>query len=282
MLLSEAFNWYCKDVIIFTNQSPKTEDQHFQALRCFVKYVSDVDTSDLTFEMVRKWAECLRRDGRSSNTARFYIIKLRNVLRFLELKNIKCLKVGDVPLPKRKENIPEFITPLEVEILIHKAPFNRGKAMISMLYASGIRVTELCNLNRNDLHDDRSFSVMGKGNKPRLCFYDERTSALLKQYLRKRRDNHPALFVTHKTLERLNKGHVEAVFRCARAKAGFDKRITPHTMRHSYATNLMQNGMHIYSVSRLLGHASIQTTSIYLHATDIRLQEEYSRFHTVK
>lgn len=198
---------------------------------------------------------------------------------YLRKLKIDTLDPDFVPIPKRENKLPSWIEPEEVTKLISYSN-TRGKAIISLLYSSGIRVSELCQLNRDDLHDGR-FTVVGKGNKPRICFYDARTSILLQRYLKKRTDNHPALFIQRVGGLRMNKSNIEDVFKSARSKAGFTKPITPHTMRHSFATQLMQSGMPIYSLSRLMGHSSIQTTGIYLHVSDPRLEEEYLKYHVI-
>lgn len=280
MLLSEAFERYRSDVVLFRNQSRRTDEQVVTAKNSLLKYVGDIDLSMLTFEYIRLWKCALEDERKSRGTVRQYILKLRVVLAYMQRLKEDCIDYQIIPVPKREINVPTYIEPEEVQILIDNACNIRAKAVMSLLYASGIRVSELCQLNRDQLKDGK-FTVVGKGNKPRICFYDERTAVLLHKYLRTRTDNHLALFVQRTRLTRLNKGGVEEMFRCARKKAGFTKIITPHTMRHSYATNLAQQGMPIHSLQRLLGHSSLETTSLYLHVSNPRLQEEYAKYHSV-
>jgi site-specific recombinase XerD len=261
VLLSEAFDRYRRDVVMFKNQSRRTDEQVVTARNSLLKYVGEDER-------------------KSQGTVRQYILKLRVVLAYMMRLKEDCLDYQTIPVPKREITVPTYIEPEEVQKLIDCAKHTRAKAIISLLYASGIRVSELCQLNRDQLKNGR-FTVVGKGSKPRLCFYDERTAVLLHKYLRTRRDNHPALFVQRTSLQRLNKDGVSEIFRCVRRTACFDKPITPHTMRHSYATNLAQQGIPIHSLQRLLGHSSLQTTSLYLHVSDIRLQEEYAKYHKV-
>lgn len=279
MRLSEAFSLYYQK-IAFMNQSPRTAEMHWLALRSLIKSVGDIPIADLTFVHIMEWKTKLENENKSQNTIRGYIIKLRIVLAHLNKERIDCLDVDLVPVPKRENTVPSWITPEEVTLLIDTCSHRRAKAIISLLYASGIRVSELTQLNRDQLHEGR-FTVIGKGNKPRLCFYDRRTSLLLDRYLQGRKDNHPALFVQRQTLARMNKGGVEEVFRQVRLKAGIAKPITPHTLRHSFATDLAQRGLALHNLQRLMGHANIQTTSMYLHTTDIRLEEEYTKYHTI-
>lgn len=280
MLLSEAFKQYKRDVIAYGNQSRKTEEHHFLALKSLVKHIGDVDVSSLTFEHIRDWKSALEDERKSVNTVRGYIVKLRCVLKYLMKNKIDSLDPDLVAIPKREQKVPTWITPEEVTKLIDATPFTRSKCIISLLYASGIRVSELCSLNIDQMVDGR-FTVVGKNNKPRLCFYDKRTALLLRRYLDMRSDNNPALFVQRISKTRIRPSGVQEILIHARRLAHIDKCITPHTLRHSYATDLMQSGASIHNVQRLMGHTNIATTSLYLHSSDVRLQEEYAKYHSV-
>lgn len=304
MLLSEAFNLYARDVIVFRNQSISTEIHHSVALKSLLNYGGDTPISELTFEDVRRWKASLESRGLSPLTIRGYLIKLRVVLAYANKKGYECLDPELIQLSKAPQRLPEFLTSKQVSELIKAAPTLRTKAIIALLYGSGIRVGELVSLNRSDLRPDGTFTVIGKGNKLRLCFLDERSQRLINEYLKYRArgrvvyvkahgrwtnrvryvvppDNHPALFVDRFQRRRLKPKDIQMLFMELRQKLGIKETISPHWLRHSYATNLAQNGAHLYTIKRLLGHQSIQTTEVYLHISDIRLQEEYKRFHSV-
>lgn len=278
MLLSEAFTSYARDVIAFKNQSRKTTEMSALAFKSLQKHVGNIDVSLLTFEHVRKWKEKLEDERKSVNTIRGYIIKLRCVLTYLRKLRIECIDTDLIPVPKRIETVPAWLTPEEVSLLIECCSNIRGKAILSLLYASGIRVSELCSLNRDQLHEGR-FTIIGKGQKARLCFYDSRASMYIKKYLLSRHDNSPALFIQRTSSSRIRPAGVQEICIAARKKAELGKTVTPHSFRHSFATDLMSNGLPIYSLSRMMGHTSIQTTATYLNVTNPRLQEEYLRFH---
>lgn len=280
MLLSEAFDNYARDVIIFRNQSRKTMEMNNIALKSLLKHVGDINVSELGFQDVRKWKEKLEDENKSVNTIRGYIIKLRCILGYLRRMKLDSLDPDSVPVPKRQQTLPTWVSPEDVTRLIDSTPMLRAKTIISFLYASGVRVSELCSLNRDDLHDGR-FSVVGKGGKTRLCFYDRRSTLYLERYLKGRKDSNPALFVQRVGDRRINKGGVEEIFRCARLKAGFDKYITPHTMRHSFSSDLMQKGLPIHSLQMMLGHSQLSSTQIYLHVSNPQLAEQYERYHTI-
>jgi len=276
MTIREAFSAYRMDVIIYRNQSRKTEENHQIVQRNLINFFGDIEMEHLTFPMIRNWKLDLDKT-RSPETVRNYIIKLRVVLTYLKSRGYNTLDPEAVSVPKRSNKAPVCITADQVVQLIAATPELRCKSIISLLYASGIRVSELCALNRDQLRDGR-FTITGKGGKSRLCFYDARTARLLAHYLEHRADSHPALFYTPQG--RIKPGTVQDLFKRLRKRTGIEN-IHPHTLRHSYATNLMQNGMHIYTLARLLGHSNIQTTEMYLHVTDPQLEKEYNTFHSI-
>lgn len=288
MLLSAAFEAYRTDVIVFKNQSRKTEENHNICLRALLVFFGDVPIESLSFPMVRDWkAELDKR--RSPETVRNYIIKLRVVLAFCQSSGVPCLSPDQVAVPKRTDKVPDFVTKEQVAQLIVAcdAPRSRrinrlrNKAIISLLYASGIRVSELCNLNRGDIKPDGTFTVIGKGGKARLCFVDERTQWYIEEYLQARPDNNMALFVSDQKIARITSGGVQEVFKFARKRSGISTPIHPHTMRHSFATNLLRNNANIRYVQTLLGHSSLETTQMYTHVVNTDLEKVYREFHTI-
>lgn len=273
MTISEAFEAYRTAVIVFRNQSIKTEENHRVAEKSLIRHLGDIPVSEIAFEDVRSWKASLD-TCRSPETVRNYIIKLRVVLSHLQRIGVPALDPELIPVPKRSTKPPVCITHEQVSELIEATPNIRCKAIISLLYSSGIRVSELCSLNRNQLQKGK-FTITGKGGKSRLCFYDTRTEALVRQYLATRKDESPALFYTPHG--RISPGTVQELFKRLRKKTGIES-VHPHTLRHTFATELMQSGMHIYTLSRLLGHSNIQTTQVYLHLADPQLQDEYQKY----
>lgn len=276
MTLSEAFDSYCMDVIVYGNQSPKTEENHRIVKKNLLEYFGDIDIATITFPMIRDWKLHLDK-GRSSDTVRNYIIKLRVVLAYLKKQGVDCIDPDLVAVPRRHDKVPVFITKEQVALLIDCTSKIRNKAIISLLYSSGVRVSELCRLDIGDIKEGR-FTILGKGGKARLCFVDERTQGYLKKYLRSRKDNDSALFMSGGG--RMTVGNVQEIFKCARKKAGLHD-VHPHTMRHSFATNLLSTNMNLRHVQVLMGHASLETTQMYLHVTDPDLEKAYAAHHTV-
>ena len=187
----------------------------------------------------------------------------------------------------------EVLTPQELERLLQAPARGKGiralrdRALLELLFSTGLRVSELTNLNRDDVDLQRDeFSVRGKGDKVRLVFLTPAAKEALRAYLSARTDTHEALFVQHGPRARggretrLTPRSVERIVKHYAAAAGIPQRVTPHTLRHSFATDLLRNGADIRAVQVLLGHAHLATTQIYTHITDRHLREVHRRFHS--
>lgn len=276
MTISEAYSSYAADVIVFRNQSPKTEENHYIVMRQLISYFGDIDMASLTFPMIRDWKMSMERT-RGPETVRNYIVKLRVVLAYLILRGEHVLSPEQIPVPKRADKVPSFLSKEQVAQCIKVTKRVKNKAIIAFLYASGIRVSELCSLDRGDIHDSR-FTVVGKGGHARLCFIDKRAAGLLKRYLSDRDDNNPAIFLSdHGT--RITPGAIQETFKTVRKQIGVD--VHPHTLRHSFATNLLDTNTNLYHVSQMLGHRQLNTTAQYLHIIDKNLEAIYKKHHTV-
>lgn len=280
MKLSEAFDMYERDYILFVNQSNRTLEMHQFVKKDLLNFLKhDVVLNRLTYEMVREWKSYMDK-FRSQNTVRSYIIKLRDVLVFCKKRKIDCLDPDLIPVPKRQQTVPVFLTEAEVANMISCACNVRSKFLISLLYASGIRLSELIALNRGQIVEKR-FTVIGKGNKPRLCFIDDRTEFYMQQYLAQRTDNSDALIVSYEHKTRMTATNVQLLVRNAAKKAGITKKVTPHTLRHSYATNFLKNNGNMRYLAQSMGHASMDTTMMYAHVVDSDLEAQYRKFHTI-
>lgn len=290
MTISEAFDTYLQDVIVFKSQSDKTEENHIVCMRSMLHFFGDIDVESLTLPMIRRWKASL--DKRvSRSTVRNYIIRFRVVLTHTYQLGYKVVNPDLVPVPKRTSHVPQFITPEETQLLIDTALAPRAgyrrenrlrnAAIISLLAASGVRNSELCGLDRVDMRPEMTFTVMGKGEKPRLCFFDERTTALLKEYMQVRVDEDAALFVSPQTGRRISNGTIQEIFRVVSRHSGLNKRVHPHMMRHSFATDLLKNNTNLRYVQEFLGHESILTTQMYTHVVNEDLHSVYREKHRV-
>ncbi|MHB1769597.1 MAG: site-specific tyrosine recombinase/integron integrase [Minisyncoccota bacterium] len=250
--------------------------------------------SDISEQNIREFRQWLNRQPGTDNgsmkrrTQNYYMIALRAFLKFLRKRDIECLSPERIELAKLPERELDLITPAELERLLQSAPGTeerdlRDAAILEMLFSTGLRVSELCALDNDlDLTQD-SFSVRGKGEKVRVVFLSGPAKNAVAAYLKARKDMAEALFVnisvgTH-IPSRLTPRSVERIIKRRAAKAGITKKVTPHVLRHSFATDLLNNGADIRSVQQLLGHASINTTQIYTHITDTHLHEIHKKYH---
>lgn len=279
MRISEAFDLYRDDYIRLKNQSKRTEEMHDCCKRLLMQIIGDIDISELTLNEIRDWREELLKT-RCINGVRVYIIRLRAVLSYLNIRKLPALDARLVPVPQREPSVPAFLDEREVTAMIDHAFSVRNAFIVSLIYSSGIRLSELIRLNRGQIHDN-SFTVVGKGRKPRLCFIDKRTSDLMKQYLASRKDNNPALIVSQEHKDRMTATNIQLLVRNTAIRAGINKRVTPHTLRHSFATNFLRNNGNMRYLASLLGHSSLETTQMYAHVVDKDLQRQYNIYHTI-
>ncbi|MBI5405291.1 MAG: tyrosine-type recombinase/integrase, partial [Candidatus Kerfeldbacteria bacterium] len=216
-------------------------------------------------------------------------------LKFLAKNDVKSMPAEKIELAKTSERQVSFLEGTDLERFLN-APLqtkeakiiqHRDKAILELFFSTGLRVSELARLERDMLNlDKEDFTVRGKGGKLRIVFLSNQARHWIGLYLDQRRDDHPALFIRHDRaakrsteIEALTPRSIQRLVATYAKIAGVNKRITPHTLRHSYATDLLINGADIRSVQAMLGHASIQTTQIYTHVTNQQLKDVYKAFH---
>ena len=282
------------------NRSSKTIENYDHYLKRFVSWAKIKNPQQITSDLVRKYRIYLNRvqDSRGKElkkvTQNYHVIALRNFLKYLAKRDIKALTAEKVELGKTPSRQIEFLEGDELERLL-EAPSGekpadlRDKAILELLFSTGLRVSELAGLNRETINLKKGeFSVRGKGDKIRVVFLSETAKEALENYLEKRTDIDKALFVRlaqgEKPAEnlRLTPRSIQRIIKKYAVKAGLTKKVTPHTLRHSYATDLLINGADIRSVQSMLGHSSITTTQIYTHITDKQLREVHQAFHGKK
>lgn len=280
MKLSEAFDMYINDYIYFQHRSRSLE-QHYGFYRnSIVKCLDNKPIEKLTLDDVRTWESYLYQ-GRCQNTVRSYVGGLKQVLKYAQLRGVECLNPSFINVPARIPVTVSYVTPEEVRLMIDSTQSTRTKFLLSLLYASGCRISEVISLNRDSIHG-RQFTVIGKGRKERICFIDERTEQLMQQYLATRDDYSDALFVSNMFKERISVSTAQLIVRNAVKSAGItNKHISPHTFRHGHATNLIKNGADIRFVAEDLGHANLSTTMIYTHIENPDLRRKYELCHTI-
>lgn len=279
------------------NRSPLTVRNYDHYLTRFLDWSKVEKPVDITAACVRSFRLYLNRcedeKGRKLKkiTQDYYIIAIRGFLKFLAKRDIKTLSSEKIELGKVKDRQVEFLELEEVEALLRAARGGklenlRDTAILELLFSTGLRVSELCNLDIENVNlKTGEFSVRGKGDKIRMVFLSTSAKIALNDYLLRRKDLSPALFVSLKESgdpSRLTARTIERIVKKYAAVAGIVKKISPHTLRHSFATDLLRNGADLRSVQEMLGHSSITTTQIYTHVTNRHLKEIHGKFHSDK
>ena len=303
MYLSEALADFLEHLEVEGGRSPRTIENYKLYLERFIDFAGDIDVAKITSEIIRKYRLWLNRYKNSNTgeellliTQNYHLIALRGLLTYLSQRDISSLAADKIILPKTVRKQVTFLHYDEVVRLIEQIPLDnepglRDRAIIELLFSSGLRVSELVNLNRDHINlARREFMVRGKGQKDRPVFVSMSAAEHVKNYLDARSDSLPALFISYS--RRLAKPSVSGDYRRLSARsiqrmvshyarlAGITKHVSPHTMRHSFATDLLMNGADLRAVQSMLGHSNIATTQIYTHVTDQHLKDVHERFHS--
>ena len=280
MKLSEAFRRYITEYLEIKGADNNQIIHYKASARLWAEIVGDMALEDITMDDVAKFTSGLKTYGshRSPNTVAYYIKELRVVLRYWRLRGEEVLDSDIIPIPKREPNTPSFLTKEEVDLMIKCSRSIRTKFIVAILYSSGLRVSELKSLNVGSIQD-RQFTVIGKGRKQRLGFIDSRSEQYMQMYLSTRKQRSEALITTAEG-NRASVSTIQLIIRNAAKRAGINKKVTPHTLRHSFATNFVSNNGNIRYLATLMGHNSIDTTARYTHLVDNDLRAVYMRYHT--
>ncbi|HEX6462359.1 MAG TPA: site-specific tyrosine recombinase/integron integrase [Candidatus Saccharimonadales bacterium] len=300
MFISELIIDFIEHVEVERGRSQKTAENYHLYLMRLIEFAGDIDVKKIDSELIRKWRLWLNRYRNDNNdelatiTQGYHLIALRSFLTYCSKRNIKTLTPEKIELPKVRRKQVSFLHHEEVERLLSSIKTDsliglRDKAIVELLYSSGLRVSELINLNRDHINlKRREFMVRGKGQKDRPVFISEHAAETVINYLEKRIDTMPALFIRYSRSEpvdnsgdfkRLTARSVQRLVAHYALLAGITKHVSPHTLRHSFATALLTNGADLRSVQAMLGHSNIATTQIYTHVTDPHLKEVYEKFH---
>lgn len=291
------------------NRSQLTLRNYDHYLRRFINFAKDhsvTDPRDIDQELIRTYRLFLNRLVEKDKslkmvTQTYHLIALRSFLKYLSRQDIKTLAAEKIELPKTPSRQVAFLENDDIEKLLEATSQEenplaslRDQAIIATLFSTGLRISELVGLKRDSINMKKGeFTVRGKGDKLRLVFLSEDASEAIKKYLDAREDNSRALFIRHdakesveKQMESMDKNipgltsrTVQRIIKKYARLAGITKKISPHTLRHSFATDLLTNGADLRAVQEMLGHSSISTTQIYTHITNKRLKDVYKTFH---
>lgn len=301
MLFAKAKTDFLEYLEIEQNRSQKTIQNYDHYLMRLLDFAGDdIELEDIDAELIRKWQLWLNRLGTNSSdelgktTLNYHLIALRSFLKFCAKRNLLALSADKIELARTRRKQVTFLTPEELERVFAQPDLGklsglRDRAILELLFSSGLRVSELVGLDREHINlKRREFMVRGKGQKDRPIFISPEAAKWVQHYLNKREDNTRPLFVRYSgrksvdlsgNYHRLTARSVQRLVAHYALLAGITKHVSPHTLRHSFATDLLMNGADLRSVQALLGHSNISTTQIYTHVTDPHLKAVHEKFH---
>ena len=300
MYLSEAILEFLEYMEIEQNRALKTIENYHHYLDRLVEFADDIKINKIDEEIVRKWRLWLNRlvDERgqpiSKTTQNYHLIALRSFLKFGHKRDWDVLAPDKIELARVSRKQVTFLSPTELSRLFAQPDTQseaglRDRAILELLFSSGLRVSELVNLDKDHINlRRREFMVRGKGQKDRPVFISPESAKWITDYIGARTDNIKPLFIRYSgnqnllndgSYMRLTARSVQRMIRNYSRLAGITKKVTPHTLRHSFATDLLMNGADLRSVQSMLGHSNISTTQIYTHVTDPHLKQVHEKFH---
>lgn len=293
---------FLEHIEIEKGNSLKTVENYDRYISRFLTFSKASDPRDITAQSVREFRLWLNRQSTGNNkfsgktlsrkTQNYYMIAIRVFLKFLTRRGHKTMSAEEIDLAKIPERGLDLVSEAELTRLLKSSEGDdikslRDKAILELLFSTGLRVSELCSLTNDIDFDADEFSIRGKGGKVRVVFISDEARKAIKKYLAKRKDMSDALFIqigkeseSKKEVRPLTRRSVERIVKQCAIKAGISKKVTPHVIRHCFATDLLSNGADIRSVQMMLGHANIATTQIYTHITDSKLREIHKKFHS--
>lgn len=308
--LADMIMDFVEYVEVERGRSIRTAENYHLYMDRLVDFAGNIPVSQITDDLIRKYRLWLNRfiddQGRelSPLTQSYHLIALRSFLKYCGQRDVPTLDADKIILPKIHKKQVSFLLSEEVARLFDAIDTDspnglRDKAILELLFSGGMRVSELCSLDRERINlERREFMIRGKGGKDRPIFISQSTASAIQDYLDTRHDQLKPLFLNNSRnapkdaeqgketdaadneLRRLTPRSVQRLVNKYARAAGITKHVTPHTLRHSFATDLLMNGADLRSVQSMLGHASIATTQIYTHVTDPHLKEVHDKFQS--
>ena len=302
MTLSVLITDFLEYLELERNTSQLTIKNYDHYLRRFLEFSHDIEPKDIDLNLIRKYRLFLSRyidpqTGKNlkRNTQNYFMIALRAFLKYLARIDIETLSPEKVELGESDPAPLKILEETHLKSLLEapdvtKKDGIRDRAILEVLFSTGLRVSELASLNTETINLNRKeFGIVGKGGKERVVFISDSAADWLQKYLDVRKDSFKPLFIRFQgkvVLEnngeamRLSTRSIERTVEKYVKLLGFSVKATPHTLRHSFATDLLINGADIRSVQEMLGHSSIQTTQIYTHVTNAHLKDVHKAFHS--
>lgn len=260
------------DHLLARNKSPKTIKTFRSIITSFIEFIGNKDLREVSIWDIDSFLAFLRKKGYKERSLYTAAVAIKRFIDYLGLTE----KLKGFEYPRRPKELPKFLSPEDVRKLINAAEDIRDRLIVSLLYTTGIRVSELIKIRKEDIDlSKNSLKVFGKGSKERIVFFNNYTKKLLKEYLDKYKFGDRDYIFPGRGSETIHYVTVERVLNRLKRKAGLSKKVTPHILRHSFATYALSQGMDIREIQELLGHASLRTTQVYTHVTRERLFKDY-------
>ncbi|HDI31898.1 MAG TPA: tyrosine recombinase XerD, partial [Thermofilum sp.] len=238
----------------------------------FIEFIGNKDLREVSIWDIDSFLAFLRKKGYKERSLYTAAVAIKRFIDYLGLTE----KLKGFEYPRRPKELPKFLSPEDVRKLINATEDIRDRLIVSLLYTTGIRVSELIKIRKEDIDlSKNSLKVFGKGSKERIVFFNNYTKKLLKEYLNKYKFGDRDYIFPGRGSETIHYVTVERVLNRLKRKAGLSKKVTPHILRHSFATYALSQGMDIREIQELLGHASLRTTQVYTHVTRERLFKDY-------
>jgi len=300
MLFAKAKTDFLEYLELEQNRSQKTIENYDHYLTRLIDFAGDIKVTDIDSELIRKWRLWLNRLGTNTSdemgksTQNYHLIALRSFLKYCAKRDIPALSADKIELSRTRRKQVTFLNEDELQRMfdqpdVSKLAGLRDRAILELLFSSGLRVSELTGLDRDHINlKRREFMVRGKGQKDRPIFISPEAASWIDRYLQKRTDTTKPLFVRYSgtkkvdttgNYHRLTQRSVQRLVARYALLAGITKHVSPHTLRHSFATDLLMNGADLRSVQAMLGHSNIATTQIYTHVTDPHLKAIHEKYH---
>ena len=272
--MNEFLN-YLKDE---RNYSDKTILNYKMDLENFYNYINKKKTKKIDFDFLQEYIENLSQKKYSTKSIQRHISSLKSYFKFLYNKNYINVNPAELLcLPKNEIKLPNYLTIIDLEKIYELDLSLRDKLIVEILYSTGIRLSELVNIKISDINFyDKTIKVLGKGNKERYVLFGSVCSKLLKEYIN---NENRVYLLLNKNGNKLSERGVEYIIEKIFKSVNVHTKLTPHTLRHTFATHMLDNGCDLVTVQKLLGHSDLSTTSIYTHISNEHLRTTYLQTH---
>ena len=276
--LERALFYFVKHKEAHGKATNTTKATYIYILEDFIKSIKADTVSDLDILMIDNFIDTLSLKSYKPKTIKNKIVVIRSFIKFLYAKNLIDIRPEAIEIPRTTEVEANFLSEEEQSALINSAKNLRDKALIMTILSSGLRASEILNLKEDDLYRRSLIVSRGKGGKPRVTFIDPLTEKSIREYHHKREVDSVFVF-TNSFGKPLSRQYLSRMISETALRAGIKKRVSAHTLRHSFATNMLRKGARIEDVQPLMGHSNISTTRLYMHFTNEYLRERYDMFN---